>query len=73
MNIGFDFDNEPVPVFQLETYELSDKDDDSAASENIDNINKDLFCARVDIRIKLLILDCLNSIIWIQGIIPVPL
>ena len=51
MNIEFDFNDEPMTIFQPEK-EPFDQDDNSAATENVDNINKDLFCTRVDIRIK---------------------
>ena len=52
MDIEFEFDDELVSVYQTETTNSTSNDNDSVATENIDNINKDLFCTRVDIRIK---------------------
>ena len=52
MDIEFEFDNPPVPVYQREKDDSSTNDDVSETTENIDNINKKLFSTRVDLRIK---------------------
>ena len=52
MDIELDFENEPVNMFQTNQLETLEKDDDSAVTENMDNINKELLQTRVDIRIK---------------------
>ena len=52
MDIEFDFDNEPVSVYQQETTESIREDNESVATENVDNISKELLCTRVDVRIK---------------------
>ena len=53
MDIEFIFENESVSIYQQEPTETRDKDIDSVATENNDNISKDLFCTRVEFRIKL--------------------
>ena len=52
MDIEFNINNPPAQVFQTETKKLSDKDDALEATENIGNINKNLFCTRVHLRVK---------------------
>ena len=52
MEIDLDLNDDQLPIFQQETINSSDHDDDSAATENIDNLNKELLCTRVDLRIK---------------------
>ena len=52
MEMEFEFDTEPVSVYQPEIIDPTTNEEDSVATENVDNINKDLFCTRVDIRIK---------------------
>ena len=52
MDLEFNFDNPPVSVYQTEQDNSSATDDASEATENIENINKDLYCTRVDVRVK---------------------
>ena len=52
MDIEFTFDHESVPNFQPEDKDTSDKDNDSVATKNMDNISKELLDTRVDLRIK---------------------
>ena len=52
MEIDLDLDDDALPVFQTETNNSTGHDDNSVATENVDNSNKDLFSTRVDIRIK---------------------
>ena len=51
MDIEFEFDAEPISVYQQDKL-ASDKDDNSEVIENADNIIKELYDSRVDIRIK---------------------
>ena len=53
MDIEFNFDNDPVPNFQPEMTATQDKDNESVATENMDNISsKNLLETRVDNRMK---------------------
>ena len=52
MDFELEFDKDPVPMYQTTTTTTLEKDDDSAATDNMDNITKDLFCTRMDIRIN---------------------
>ena len=53
MDIKFKFNNEPVAERAQGTDTTADKDRDSAATENIDIIKKELDVTRVDTRIKI--------------------
>ena len=47
-----EFDNESIPVYQEDTINQSDKDDNSAATENVENTIKQLSTTRIDVKIK---------------------
>ena len=51
MDMELEFDNEPVPFYKQHN-DPTNTDDNSEATENADNINKELSCTRVDLRIK---------------------
>ena len=52
MDIDLELIEDPISVFQQETTNPTEQDDDSAVTASIDNINKELLCTRVDLRIK---------------------
>ena len=51
MDMDFEFDNEPMSVYQPKD-KTTETDDNSDATKNIENINKELYCTRVDLRIR---------------------
>ena len=51
MAIEFNYDNEPTASQFDSTFNI-DKDSDSVATENMENISKQLLCTRVDIKVK---------------------
>ena len=52
MEIDMDINDDTVTVFQTDTISHTDQDDHSEATANVENLNKDLFTTRVDLRVK---------------------
>ena len=52
IDIDFTFDQEPVQVYQQDTTQSIEEEKASVATENVENISKELLCTRVDVRIK---------------------
>ena len=52
MDMDFEFEAEPISVYQQDKHDNSDNDDNSEVTEKADNVIKELYDTRVDIRIK---------------------